>query len=147
MHNSTQHALQSSKRLTVLVPTHDNDGLAFSRSALDEFEVFASRLAGGLTDLGVVRGLWWDGETLYRDVNHHYVANVAPARAGEIAERISEYIVIAFRQKAAYVELANAQLTVDVSAPSREEAFLADTRAYNTGRADGPGDSASASVQ
>jgi hypothetical protein len=103
--------LQLMKRLTVLVPAHDNQGVDFAPSAVAAFELFAARLAGGLTYFGLARGLWWSDGMLYRDVNHWYVANVTPQHATSVAMELNDYIVAMFDQKAAYVEVTDAMLT------------------------------------
>lgn len=105
--------MRDTRRLDILVPVFDNDGLPFTDHDFLPLEDLLIRLAGGFTRRPDVTGVWQspDGR-VFRDSSRSYTVTVPIARAEDVATRLSRFIVDRFRQEAALVEATPTMATV-----------------------------------
>jgi hypothetical protein len=89
----------------LLVPLRDNQGRAFARTLWAELEV---RLLdfGGVSDIGVVAGVWRSGDVTFRDRSRQFVVSLASWRQFGGWLLVAEWARTAFRQEAVYIRVA-----------------------------------------
>lgn len=90
--------------LTLLIPTADNDGVAFDGDDFVAFEARAIDLFGGVTRLdGLARGSWVEAGVVYGDTSRVYAVAVASITDGAKVAELVEFAKAHFRQLAIYV--------------------------------------------
>ena len=93
-------------KTVLLIPTRDNDGRPFPRSAWRELEQQLLALAGGFSRQDGFAGAWSDGSRVYRDVSRQYIVSLASWTQFPAWLDIVRWARDRFRQEAIYIEVA-----------------------------------------
>jgi hypothetical protein len=95
-----------------MVPTHDNDGVAFSVE-FNRFEAMLAEWFGGFTKLSPATGYWVnaDGVAFHEAVIPYRVATAIDRES--VRELVAPYIAVEFNQEAVYMgQIGSAEIIV-----------------------------------
>lgn len=90
--------------VTILIPSHDNDGNAFPADAFIVFEEQAARYFGGFTRLpGSAYGGWIGPRGLDRDSTYLYVVALKSIEQGKPLADLVKQAKVLFKQDAIFI--------------------------------------------